>query len=359
MTDQAVGEPTAVPGDATRQASTSWVDRVQDWLEAGPLPWWTGYVLAFGLVQLLGHLARWADGSLPAGVLDPARNPMYGAFYPTVLFWAIHSLDRLAERRLPLFAAAAGIPAPEVDRLARELTTMPSRPVAWLTLAGTLPGAALYLLTSGVLGAIDSSPPVVAVSVVLVALSLTGLLLFVYHALHQLSAVTRLHAAASRIDPLASGDLFAFSSLSVRTGLVIIVVAWYALFVRPDLVVDGGPLALAVIAAMLSAGALTATMPLLGIHRRLAGERDRLLAEADRRISATIERTWAAIDAESTDRSAASSAQLAAAIQARDLVRATPTWPWRPGAIAAFGSTVVLPLVIWAVTQYADRVLFR
>jgi hypothetical protein len=64
------------------RATTSWLDRMQAAFEALPVPWWSPYVAFFLAVQFLGHLGHWLDGTIPMGELQPARNPMYGAFYP-------------------------------------------------------------------------------------------------------------------------------------------------------------------------------------------------------------------------------------------------------------------------------------
>lgn len=339
---------------AAERPPASWLDRLQASFEAWTLPWWSPYLGFLLLVQVAGHLARWADGSLAPGLIDPTRNPMYGAFYPAMLLWAIHWLDREADRCLAVFAPAAGLTDGERRAIADRLTTLPARPVAWLTLVAVAPATLVYLATSGVLRDTDSSLPVVGVSVVLVGVAFTSLVLFVYHTLHQLGVVVALHDAARRIDPFEAGRLYAFSALAARTGLAIIAVAWYGLFVRPDLVTDAGPLALGVAAGVLAAGALAAVVPLVGMHRALARNRDALLSRADARVSELVERSMGG-DAASAGRL---KDELDLAVAVRELVAAVPTWPWRPGSVAAFASTVVLPLLLWAVTQLGDRLLF-
>jgi hypothetical protein len=133
-------------------------------------------------------------------------------------------------------------------------------------------------------------------------------------------------------------------------------VAWYGLFVRPDLVVGAGPVGIALAAAVLASGVVAAVAPLVGMHRCLAAERDTLLARADARVHGLVERSLARSDSDSP--AADQKDELDLAVEVRRQIASVATWPWRPGMVAAFGSTVVLPLLIWAMSQYADRVLF-
>jgi hypothetical protein len=345
------------PDVAAPREDASWIDRMQGAVETLPVPWWSPYVAFFVAIQVLGHLGHWLDGTIPLGELQPARNPMYGAFYPALLLGAMHWLDRDALARLTSFARAANLTADERDAAAEPLTRLPGGAVAWLTAISAVPASGVYLATSGVFDAVASSVPLVIVSVVLVAVAITSLVLFVHHALHQLGTVAHLHAAVRDPNPFDSGPLYAFAGLAARTGLVIIAVAWYGLFVRPDLVIGAGPVAIGLAAAVLASGALAAVVPLVGMHRRLATERDALRARADERVQDLVERSLERTSAEGSAGDLKDELELA--VEVRRQIAGIGTWPWRPGAAAAFGSAVVLPLVIWAVTQYADRVLLR
>src|ERR687896_545863 len=96
---------------ATRRhrAAPSWLDRLPEAIDRLAVPWWSPYLAFWAIVQVVGHAARWADGSLAAGTIDLTRNPMYGAFYPAFLFAAMHHLDLEALRRLGTFAPAVGL----------------------------------------------------------------------------------------------------------------------------------------------------------------------------------------------------------------------------------------------------------
>src|SRR5688500_13189927 len=123
----------------------SWIDRLQWLVDRAPVPWWSVYVIGFLLLQVAGHALRWVDGSLPPGLLDPWRNPMFGAFFPAWTLAAMHGLDRVASRQLDTFRLALADDDAMVERHRTMLVTLPARPVAVITLlAGLLP-AGLFI----------------------------------------------------------------------------------------------------------------------------------------------------------------------------------------------------------------------
>jgi hypothetical protein len=346
----------SAPHDAEASAALgsggSWIDRLQGLVDRAPIPWWAVYAVGFLLLQLAGHALRWADGSLPPGQLDPWRNPMFGAFFPAWTLAAMHGLDRVASRQLDTFRLAlANDDDATVERHRTALVTLPARPVALITVvAGVLP-AALFVATANLRSA-AGLPAWVLSGLLLAATTATGVL-FMFHAVHQLAVVTRLHARAE-VDLFRPQPLSAFSVLAARSGIAFLVLAWYAAGVRPDLVL-ANPVGAALVAGVVGCGLAAFVLPLVGLHERLAEAKGRLLDEADERLRRLVHDVWDGVDARATDRAEGIDRQLESVQRSRTIIADRPTWPWATPTLTGFVSAFVLPIAIWAVTFLVER----
>jgi hypothetical protein len=168
---------------------------------------------------------------------------------------------------------------------------------------------------------------------------------FAYHTLHQLRLVSRIYARHTRINLFSQIPLYAFSDLSARTtlGLLLALYAWYAIL--PDTFARTGNI-ISAIAASGIAG-LIFVWPLLGIHRLLVDEKERLLAESARRLEMAITELQARFDSGQLD----GMESLVKGMEGLEInhkaVSRISTWPWSPETPRGLVAALLFPLIVW------------
>src|SRR3990172_11633621 len=95
--------------------------------------------------------------------------------------------------------------------------------------------------------------------------------LYAYHSVRQLRLVTSLYAGWSRVDIHNVAPLHSFSTLSSHTAIGMLLILSGAVLITPNQL-TGGFLVGAILFGALAV--LTFLLPLAGLHRRLAAEKD-------------------------------------------------------------------------------------
>jgi hypothetical protein len=260
----------------------AWVDRL-------PWPSWLFYLAVLLAGVLIRHAVRWLDGSLPVGSLNMALI----AEAPFLVLTPVtqHHLNATARRALQEFRPALQIDDAQYAILEYQLTTVPARAGV---VAGVLGAAVAFLIITfdpasfGVFATTSLIANVLAASYAMLASAFT--LVFIYHILRQLRLVDTIHAMAKHINLFQLGPIYAFSSLTARTGLVIVLYVYYDYFFFYYLGVQGNPGLIETVGlvGMFVVALACFVLPLNGIHRRLVQEKAHLLAEANRRTERTI-----------------------------------------------------------------------
>jgi hypothetical protein len=193
---------------------------------------------------------------------------------------------------------------------------------------------------------------------------------FAYLVIRQARIVARLHSSVERVDLLRPEPLHAMARLTARSAIALVVFAIYAglplstntgdVWVQ-NVITFSGPLLLL--------GLLAFFVPLRGFNRRLVSERNRLLNETNMRIEETSGALHELVDRESanvTDADASRLAQtrmdaltkaLSGLLQERDFIKKLSTWPWDPTTFRTVISALALPIVIFLITRFLDRVI--
>lgn len=339
----------------------SWIDRLTGWIDQLPGPWWVFYVIAFVLLALIRHGLWWLDGSLPLGTIRPtliAEVPL--TFYPLAL---MHFLDRTAHRALRSFRPALAADERELRRLDYELTTLPRRVGLAATLIGLFMGAATLFGDPSAYGLSPSvSWPLWAYTLVDSAISATFAVAFLVHAVRQLRLVSRIHRQADNINLFEKTPVYAFSTLTVRTGIGIVILLYYYVYLffvlnlggtdyQPDVI------SITLIAGLLIVAAASFILPLYGMHIRLVEEKVQLVSQADRRFQATLHRLHQRLDQDDLDEMDNLNKALASLVIERDALAKISTWPWRPETLRGFLTSAALPVLIWLITAVLGRLL--
>lgn len=350
---------------ASREAApypASWIDHLMGWIERLPGPAWAFYLLMTLVVIVLGHLFRWVDGTVPMGVIEPARVAEAPLFLCSLAL--MQFLNKTARRSMEAFRPALSVGEAEVSRLEYELTTLP-RPTGFIAVPiGAVFGFASLLADPGSYGLVpDSSTLTVVFTASCYAIvSITFAVAFVIHTVRQLRLVSRIHRLAGNINLFHRIPVYAFSALTARTGIGIVLVVYYFITVFFIIPLFGASyqaslVDVSMIAILLLLAAASFVLPLNGMHRQLAKEKSRLVAEADRRFEFILNRLHQQIDTESLEDADGLNKTLASLVIERDALARISTWPWRPETLRGFLTSVGLPLLIWLATSVLGRLL--
>lgn len=315
------------------------------------LPWrgWWVFPLLYGALFAWSHAILWATGRLPLGTFHPVF--VVSAFYAPYTLAASAYINRAAERALVKFWPATGWPEPDREAWRFQFVTSPG--------GYGLRAFGIALLVTII--AFQQSPPDVfgsgADRVILFAaylpVALLGywiVVLALAHTIRQLRLVARIHREAASIDPFDRVPLYAFSSVTVRTGLAYVFSGYYTLTVNGAFQA-GNLVAIAVLGAVFAIGILCFFLPLWGIHDRLVQEKDALMRELDRRHGQVGEELYRRIDAGQFEATKAVGETLAAVSELRKRIIEVPTWPWRPQVLSGFISALLVPVAVYLLTR--------
>jgi hypothetical protein len=260
----------------------------------------------------------------------------------------LHHLDSLAAEALVTFRPALLADDKQYAELRYRLTTLP----AWPTLLTTVLAIAYGLLplnrwapeTARMFG-LYSSPFATVVEHILSFLGWSVAGIFVYHSFHQLRVVSSIYTHRTKIDLFKLSPLYAFSSVAAITAVAII--GGFFLYVAPQLPMTGIPAWTTVNAAVFGlVGAAAFFGPMMGAHRLLVKEKQRLLDENSELIRATVtelQRRAGAGELEGIDQLKATQDGLTSEQGRLDKIS---TWPWRTETLGAVGTALLLPLLI-------------
>jgi hypothetical protein len=349
-----VNPPTATsaslaPAQEARIGRPGTVSRFLAWTDGLPgHGWWVFPALAV-LLFAWAHAILWASGRSPFGVVEPviAVGVVYGPFLLAILAGA----NFVSKRSLVTFWPATGWPEADRAGWAAAFVDTPG-PWGWVSLVIGVPLAIGSFLSApaGLLG--EGSDRFVLLVAYLPALILGYSMApaaFV-HTLRQLRLVARIHREATAIDPFDRGPVYAFSRLTVLTGLGYVLVGYYSLTVNGAFTA-GNVLAVGALVVSLIVGIATFVVPLWGIHERLVDEKATLVRGVEDRIGRISTEMYRRIDAGEFDGTKVVSDALAAVASLRERIQHLPTWPWPPQLLRGFVSALILPLVIYVLTR--------
>jgi uncharacterized membrane protein YvlD (DUF360 family) len=333
----------------------SWVDRFIVWIESLPIPIWAFYLVLYLIAALSLHLADWLNGVLPWGSFSFV--PFYSAIWLPLALFVIHNTDRLAEEAINRFAPLVRNHAEELEKLRYQITTMPARTVLSIS--------AIFIPLL-VMGAIQD-PELIFISLPAgrihpLAWPLAGFFgvvsysvapIMIYHAIRQLTLVTKAYKLVDEVNLFHQQPLYAFSGLTMRTALYI-TYAGGAIY-DPSTAEDVINLALSVV--IIPASIAIVLIPLWGIHQRLMDAKTNVLEENSMQISSTRTNLYKAIDKKSYPDVQGLDSALGSLYKERDMLKTIPTWPWAPGAFRNFLSAILLPMVLWVLQTLVGRYL--
>lgn len=330
----------------------SWVDRLQVWVDRLPVAAWLFYAL-IGLLLVFGFAwVEWQAGQYPVGTLFPIHVFIMGAG-PFALA-LIYYLDHYAHTALTRFRPALIVDAEQEALLLYRLTTLPARPTLYATLAGAGLAAPGFLIPAGqqaqLYGYADTPISAVFYMSIYVLLNMIAGA-FIYHIVHQLREINLIYTQHTRINLFHHRQLYALAWLSAFTAIGLTLGLFTGLASAPSLSGTAALIQWSIGIPILLIPVVIFLWPLLGIHRLLAAEKERLLDANQSEIERTLQEIHESASAKRLDDIGRLN-QLLESLQTEDrLLKQIPTWPWQPAALRSVIATVLLPLVIWLAQQ--------
>lgn len=346
--------------EETTLRPASWIDHLFSWLAGLPGPLWLVYLLLGVILALPGHLVQWVDGSLGPGTIAPSR--IFEASMLVILLALLNYLNASARKSVETFSPLLQENAGQIAALQHAIASIGRREGCLAAGLGILAGLGSLLSSPASWGlAPGASSGVVAVTALMaIMISVLGIVLIV-HTYHQLRMVNRIHDRAVKINLWQRGPVYAFSTLTARTGVGIALIIYYYSFVAFTLDVYGSvelsPLDASMMAVMLLLAFASFILPLAGMQRKLKREKTRLLAEADQRFERTLDKLHEQLDSEHFDRLGGLKDTLNLLQIEREALSRISSWPWRPETLRGFLSSIAIPIIIWLTTTYLGRTL--
>jgi hypothetical protein len=273
---------------------------------------------------------------------------MYIVYYLALM----HYLDRYAGQALIQFRPLLQVSDSQFARLHYELTTLPARStllasgIGLLVTLISLPFTPTDAFLAGVIRQPSNQLAFLIGNAILAG--------FVYHTIHQLRMVSRIHATVTRLNLYRRGPIYAFSRLTMRTALGWVLGLSLGLSPRIAPLMALGNFILLWL-AFLPLAVLVFIFPLVGGHQLLVREKARLQDEVEQRVEAALLRVHEQQDGNDLSNLGGLKTLLDSLLVERELVVKLPTWPWKPGTLAGFTSALLLPLGIWLLQQLLTK----
>jgi hypothetical protein len=351
MSDRRASHSKPAPGDPF---PPSWLDHLCAWIEALPGPTWLPYLAGFGVFALVINLVFWIDGSAVVGSIDPF-NTSFAVF---AIYWPAlyHHLTGAGHRALKAYRPLLGELEAGFARLDYELKTLPRR-------MGLLSIALGFVLTAiqGAgeelsFGGIEPKTILPALGDFIITWFMaSAFLCLLIRSIRQMRMVSKLHAQAQNINLLELAPAHAFSGLTARTGIgviLLLVVAYAA-----DPLSFGSAADIFLSGATLLAAIGIFVLPIMGMQNRLEEEKERVLHQTNLSLQAVRDRLHSHVRGDNFQGMGETDRALAALIRERDLIRSVSTWPWDPRTVQGFASALLLPIFLWVVTQLLGKII--
>lgn len=327
----------------------SWIDALLRWIQRLPIPNWVLHLAFFVAADAVVTVVR-VRGGQPLAVALRTLPPAF-LIWIAYLLPMTQYLNWVARERLDRFRPVLDVDDVEYAELSDRLTTIPAVPtllngLAWLAVAYVVVALALPADIRA------QYPDWEVVCTVLTYFVGGGV---VYHTVHQLREVSRLHARAVHIDLYQLDPLHAFAGLTAQTALGWILLLYVTHLIVPEAIAES---AVGATWAVVMAVAIAAfVVPLTGMQRRMAAAKRDAISATNERLKRLNEAVNARIDRAEFDGLDAYNKAMTTVLAEQERLAKISTWPWATGTLRGFVSALLLPTVLRVVQEAAQRVM--
>lgn len=338
--------------------AASWYDRVQDWVEKLPVPYWLFY-LAVGLLLFgIESLIQWNDGTYAVGTFY-LFHLVYCCLIPYIFAFG-HYIHRTAASALEEFQPVMEVSQPERDQLHYQLTTIPARPFLLWNVFGLV----------FAIGSIAVIPPSLQVQMFKVSDSALSLALNhslwiafsvmgfagIYALFREVRLTDHIYTTYTRIKMFKLVPLYGFARLGAAEAFGILIMV-YAIFATAPEAYHASIIAQATLIANIPAIIIFFVGPLLGIHRLLVQEKGRQLNKNAERLETTLTELHQRVENDNITHMTDLHDALESLEIERKLLEGTSTWPWSPETLRGIVLALVLPTALWLLQRLLERIV--
>ena len=332
----------------------SWLDQLLAWIEELPVHTWIIFLTTLAVVALTINAIFWLDGSLAILTFDPINT----AFAIFVVYWALlyRYLTRIGYRALRDYRPLLDVTEKEIDRIEYRLSTLPRR-FGWLAVFMGFGLSILTILT-------DPAPygdiiprtyiPYVG-DILITGFMISTFFCLLIRSIRQLRMASKLHSRATNINLLELKPAHAFSNLTSRTGIGVILVLIMSYPIDPYSFESALDIFLFSSTGLLAIGIFV--LPVIGLQSYLEEEKERALSQTHAQLQVVRERLHDQVGSGRFEEMGSNKDAIEALISERELIKSVSTWPWDPKTIRGFASALLLPLFLGLATQLLERLL--
>lgn len=341
--------PKAVWTNVSASDRVSWVDRLVLWIDRLPMPAWLFYIALTIGGQILFNLAFWIDGSVPLweNVILPSVS------FPLVILGLAfyHYLTKAGSKALQNFRPLLEADEDEIAKIDQALNYLPAW-MNWIILIWAVLGSIPYVFYgSNTFGEIVPLTNLPLISIYFIsALTVLPFLNQIIRIIRQVRIMQDLHRRASNINLLHLEPAHAFARLTAGAGGGLILLMVVGNLYNPELSTGVNLYGLLFMVFM---GVVIFIAPLIGMRNRLVQEKVQRLKEISELLEWTITQIHDKVSNKDLEISEARST-MGALIEEKALIEKVSTWPWNPGTIRGFASTLILPILMWFVNRFLE-----
>lgn len=334
------------PAFATPYAR-SWVDRLFDAIERVPGPAWAVHAGWFAACAIVGFWFKSPNYPDIPGIMFTTISAFILAGTHWLRFTAIRAVDRI---RPALDLDDAG-----VDRLRYRLTITPPK-VAWIGLAFEALYLPFYVMSDmEPFGYRELSPGVLIPGMIVWAVGEAIAWVMIFQTIRRLIIIGQIRRDLATVELFRQQPLYSFSPLTMRSAVVMLFLFGYVPLLSLGSEAFTDPLYLGTLVMGAVLAAVVAIVPLSATHRAIADEKRARATANGQRIEDTVSAMAKALDAGDTAAVEAKQKQLGALLTEKDLIAKAGTWPWAPGTVRTFATTILVPVFLLLANRIADR----
>ena len=331
----------------------SWIDRWITSIDNLSMSAWLFYLTAILALTLVIHLTLWLDGVLPFG----AYAAIPGIFPPVVFaFMALyHYLTHVGIQSLHNFRPLLDVSEAEFAEIEVRFSVLP-RKSGWVIMAISIPMAVPFLIDNPTIWgelAPNTSWAMIVFFFIIGFFNYTAFSLFV-RSFRQIKMIGELHARASNINLMKLEPVHAFSTLTSRTGIGLFLISLFGVIYNPSAVNATWAIFGYIVITFMAIAVFI--IPLIGIRRLLSQKKTRELHKMEDLIQLSNEQLHHKVTRGEYDDLGGIQSALNMLTRQRDQIKSVPTWPWNPGTLRGFASTLILPVFLRYVYQLVENI---
>jgi hypothetical protein len=232
---------------------------------------------------------------------------------------------------------------------------MPVRPALACAVLGIFFTFTFFALQYGKPFDLAEEPITVILGVPVLSMAFAGTTALLYHSLHQLRVIGRVHRYIESIEVLDLDRLHAFAGVTAATGVALLALGYIGVLLNPDPL--SNPQVIAWSAVTTAAAVACFFGPLFGIRGLIAAEKSRRLETVNRLLDQALSYLHRRVEEGDLADADAVNKDISSLLAERDVLARISTWPWAPETIRGFSAAIVIPIGLWLVFRFLEQVL--